>query len=139
MSFPMKLDDSPYSEKGERKMGKMVRQGDVLFLPRDNNLDDFEGISMPQSGKYTVLIGEKSGHAHKLDGDGVTFAPAGERSRGERGAIGFALVSKPVLLTHEEHAPLTIEPGRYEIRRQRTYDPHAVRMQRRRHVEEVMD
>jgi hypothetical protein len=34
---------------------------------------------------------------------------------------------KPAMLTHEEHAPLAIAPGVYEVRRQRVYSPVEIR------------
>jgi len=42
--------------------------------------------------------------------------------------IGYAVVDAPAELTHEDHKPpITIPPGKYQIRRQREYDEEQIR------------
>jgi hypothetical protein len=41
------------------------------------------------------------------------------------GPTFVAVREKPAMLTHDEHAPLAIPPGVYEVRRQRIYEPQS--------------
>lgn len=95
----------------EEKM--MHRQGDVLFVK----------VAELPSGvverKNDVLVeGEATGHAHRLtEGqiwqtrEGVLFLSA---------VVGSKIV-------HEEHTPIELEPGYWQVIRQREYSPEAIR------------
>ena len=102
----------------------LIRQGDVMFIPI---------ASLPQGSRRkrdngTVAYGEVTGHSHTLVEE--------DRTRAEVLEIGEGLyvqVSKDgiriagAVFEHEEHLPVTLPPGDYEIRIQREYSPEAIR------------
>jgi len=93
---------------------KAIRQGDVLLLC---------GAEVPSAAKsldHLVLAeGEVTGHAHRITSGVAELLECGERK--------FLRVDEPAELTHEEHGPHTLEPGSYEIRIQREYEPEGWR------------
>src|SRR5215475_6900498 len=91
----------------------MFRQGDVL-ITRIARLP--EGLNERQS--KIILAGEVTGHSHRLV-QGCVLEDA-------RGAL-FLEVPQRTQVVHEEHHPLTLEPGSYRITRQREYAPEAIR------------
>jgi hypothetical protein len=98
-------------------MTRQYRQGDVLLC----GVDEIPpaAIPVPSAGdRVIVALGELTGHAHAFDGHAVRlFREAGTgRSFFEIGETGAALV-------HEEHDPIHVSAGRYELRRQREYAP----------------
>jgi hypothetical protein len=61
-------------------------------------------------GPIILAYGEVTGHAHRID------VPDTERSKvryWDAGAERFLQVMETVALTHEEHGPITLEPGIY--------------------------
>ena len=90
-------------------MTKMYRQGDILFrkvesLPRK-----------PRKLKTDIIVkGEATGHAHRIE-HGTLFMS---------GAVMFIEADKGATIVHEEHAPIELEPGIYEVVRQREFDPN---------------
>jgi hypothetical protein len=62
--------------------------------------------------------GEATGHFHQIE-DGGGVATLLEDQSGRR----YLQVGEPVTVTHEEHGPITIEAGEYDVRIQREYDP----------------
>jgi hypothetical protein len=97
-------------------MSKMVRQGDVLFVPIERLP---EGIKLEQT--KTVAYGEQTGHHHTLvevDGKARVFSLENNL---------FTKVEGDVVITHQEHQELPIAPGLYEIRIQQEYTPEEVR------------
>jgi hypothetical protein len=91
-----------------------VRQGDVLLIRADVDLHGARHV--PRDGDRLVLAyGEVTGHAHAIrekraelrviDGHRYLDAPA------------------PVVVEHEEHAPIRLDPGVYEVIIQREYVP----------------
>lgn len=101
----------------------MYRQGDVYFIPV---------AKIPAGGKKrengTAAYGEVTGHSHRLDAKSSAIAEVIEcgdglflQVSGEGISLGGAT------FVHEEHGPITIPPGNYEIRIQREYTPEGVR------------
>jgi hypothetical protein len=95
-------------------MSKLLRQGDVL-------LKRVKGIpSDAAETKDCVLArGEVTGHSHRIDGARVFRASASNQLLVE--------VPQSAVLLHEEHGPVTVPKGTYEVVRQREYDPVAER------------
>lgn len=101
----------------------MIRQGDVYFIPVSN---------IPAGGKKrengTAAYGEVTGHSHRLDEASMAIAEVLECGDGL-----FLHVSKDGIsiegatFVHEEHGPVTLAPGNYEIRIQREYAPEGIR------------
>ena len=105
------------------------RQGDLLIRKIDE---------LPKGArevKSRILAeGEATGHAHVLD-RGQVYGRLGRLSREmDREEGSMALRELPITtryfrlnergtLSHQEHAPLSFEPGLYEVRRQRQFEP----------------
>lgn len=60
-----------------------------------------------------ILRGEATGHAHRVD-------PAVARVLALDDEL-FLQVLEPATVTHEEHGPIPLEPGDYEVIRQREF------------------
>ena len=93
-------------------MVKMYRQGDVLLKKIE---------TIPEGAQPTnddvILRGEATGHAHRLvNGTIFTRTSFPTNQMYVEAKVGAALV-------HEEHSTIEIEPGLYEVIRQREYDP----------------
>jgi hypothetical protein len=95
-------------------MNQILRQGDVLIIPSGRFI---AGTKLPH---LTLAEGEITGHRHRIsNGDAKLY---------ERDGVLFLKVLSPTaLLTHEEHAELTIPQGDWEIRIQREYSPEGLR------------
>jgi hypothetical protein len=98
------------------------RQGDILFVP----------VSRLPKGKpkkrATGLIaaGEVTGHAHRLAPEDLETSEVLEIGDGLFVRIskdGFAIDGSPgATIVHDEHGPITLAPGVYEVRQQRERD-----------------
>jgi hypothetical protein len=89
-------------------MKQIFRQGDVLLIETD---------SLPEGAKLKnniLAYGEVTGHKHQLDNQALVYADANNRQ--------YVSVEKQSILTHEEHKPITVTEGLYEVRIQREYD-----------------
>lgn len=84
----------------------MQRQGDLLLIPTSQLP---ERVSALQT--LVVLDGE---HCHRLNGGTLLQDSSGQL---------FVQARQPVQLVHEEHQPLFLAPGLYQVRRQRRYRP----------------
>lgn len=103
-------------------MKSAVRQGDVLVLP----CKEIPASATPieaEAGRLIVARGEATGHHHSFPwkAGAVLF-----REDGSGGGM-FVDVTAPVSLEHQEHSALSVAPGRYEIRIQRTMSAGLVR------------
>jgi hypothetical protein len=104
---------------------KNYRQGDVLFT----RIPKLPKGERKKRGNATVAYGEVTGHSHSLAledrevaevleiGDGLFVHVTHSGVRIEGGAT----------FVHEEHAPVTLPPGEYEVTIQREYSPSAIR------------
>ena len=93
----------------------MYRQGDLLLVRVDRAPGKTRKI--PRRGRQTVLLtGEKTGHAHVIEGDVATLLSAATGRR-------FVELTAPAQLIHEEHAALNLDAGVYEVVRQREFVP----------------
>jgi hypothetical protein len=96
---------------------KLFRQGDVLIreiksLPIDKATKRENGI---------LAYGEVTGHCHKVE----------ELKKAEVMEVGDGLFlrvgEEGVRIVHDEHAPIVLPAGNYEIVIQREYSPEAIR------------
>jgi len=93
---------------------EMYRHGDVGLVRRDA-LPLNAQREEPAQPDLVLAYGEVAGHAHRI------VAPH-KVSLWNAGAQRYILVEDPpATLTHEEHGPMTLEPGVYEVRIQREY------------------
>ena len=92
----------------------LVRQGDLLLVPVAALP---EHASKLGSGRLVLLRGEATGHAHVVDDECASLHG--------RGALRYLQVDgeRAAMLVHEEHDSLPLQPGAYEVRRQREYVP----------------
>lgn len=100
----------------------IVRQGDVLIRTTESVPSDAQPVER-EGGRVVLAHGEVTGHAHAItteqDADAMLLA---------RGDIRFLTVNAPVVvLRHEEHAPIELPAGNYEVVVQREYSPEQVR------------
>jgi len=88
------------------------RHGDVILvkMPAKSLPTDAEA-----TGSDVIMEGEVTGHAHRVSGAGTVLATKEGRK--------FLKATKPITLTHEEHGPLVVPTGTWEITRQREYEP----------------
>lgn len=92
---------------------KMYRQGDVLITA----CDPPHGSADPQ--KDLVLAeGEATGHAHRVVGKAILMMIA---------ARMYLHTQEQSQVTHEEHGHIDLDPGWYEIRRQREFHAGMIR------------
>lgn len=96
----------------------MVRQGDVLLVL----LERLPANAVETSASDRGVVAARSwatGHAHLLTGTRLRrFAAHGTT---------IVEVTGSAVLTHDEHDPLDLPPGTWEIRLQRQYDPMSLR------------
>lgn len=101
---------------------KTYRQGDVMIRQIKSIPRTAKDIT---SNKRIVLAyGEVTGHAHAIaQGEALEFTmeDAAKAVRRFLQVVGLATVR------HEEHAPIELPPGCYEIIQQREYHPEAIR------------
>lgn len=103
-------------------MTKAIRQGDVLVLPCEFIPATATQVD-PQDGRLIVAYGEATGHHHSFPHRrGATLF----RDDASGGRL-YVDATKPVALEHQEHHALTITPGKYEVRIQRTMRAGLVR------------
>ena len=101
----------------KKKMLKQYRQGDLLLAEIDQPSRTGKPIN-PEDGRIILARGELSGHAHAIqegDGNAKFFEGEGDRR--------YLLMIEIGRLEHEEHGAIVIEPGWYEVHRQKEYDP----------------
>jgi hypothetical protein len=94
----------------------MKRQGDILLVPVKDLPDGLKEVPR-QNGRIVLAEGEVTGHFHAIKAPEVTFhAKSLEEIEGR-----FLAVEAEVALEHPEHDTIVLEPGNYEVRRQREY------------------
>lgn len=71
-----------------------------------------------EGNSVVIAHGEATGHRHRI------VSPDAELYAHEQAR--FLLVRAPVELIHEEHAPIELRPGVYEVVRQREYVPSSM-------------
>jgi len=100
-----------------KKNRKQYRQGDVLPVQIDHPSKTGREI-WPEASRVVLARGESTGHAH-------TIQAIDRRVRFYEGAgdHGYLLLTEISRLEHEEHGAIVLEPGWYEVHRQREYDP----------------
>lgn len=116
-----------------KRFEKQARQGDVVLV-RISKMPDGVSPIPRENGRVVVAHGEVTGHAHAISEKHVrqfratvnTPSPLREdmklRADGQVAPITYLEVTgKPCILKHDEHSPIEIRPGVYEVRRQREY------------------
>lgn len=102
-------------------MKDLIRHGDLLFRPAVKD----QHLALTKRKSKIVLEGEVTGHAHKLiDGDNAILDYYEKTWRNESPVLAktFVEVTTPSTISHEEHGPLPVPPGFYEVIRAREFD-----------------
>ncbi len=103
-------------------MKQTMQQGDVLFKRMVIKADDLklmkdgfklEGSKVLAKRRCVIAHGE-SGHTHVLEEDEAELIQLGEKI--------ILKLMKQATVKHEEHKPITLEPGYWEIGRVREFD-----------------
>ena len=103
---------------------KMIRQGDVLLRPVSSMAVSPKPIRVrSQSGRVILARGEATGHHHSIDAEDAELVRQGQ-------AI-LLTIFRPTALTHQEHAPIELPGGLYEVIPQREYVPTPAGMPQR--------
>ena len=101
-------------------MRKIYRQGDLLV--REATTKEFtrqRGAELPdENARVALARGEATGHNHSID------ARVGRLFENSRPGICYLLLDEAALLEHQEHSPISLPKGVYEVIRQREYEPH---------------
>jgi hypothetical protein len=103
------------------KNGKMFRQGDVLLMAVAAIPAGAKDVT--PEGRIVLAYGEVTGHAHAI----ADAPPAVKPKLWDAGAERFLQVVETTALQHEEHAPVEIPPGNYQIVHQVEYAPEEIR------------
>ncbi len=91
----------------------LVGQGDLLLVP----VAPPEHARKLGSGRLVLLRGEATGHAHVVEDERASLH--GWNSQRSLQVVG----ERPAMLVHDEHDPLSLLPGVYQVGRQREYVP----------------
>lgn len=105
---------------------KMIRQGDVLLKPVPEQAMPVHPRAERQRAERGLLIlarGEATGHHHAVLTDEAELVKQGERM--------LLTVFGSATLTHQEHAPIELPGGLYEVVPQREYVPTPAGMPQR--------
>ena len=94
-------------------MNHQLQQGDVLLRRIDRLPTDVKEVARKE-GAIVLAEGEATGHAHRiLDVDAMFF---------EKDGKFYLKNDSAVIVKHEEHGPITIEPGIWEVGQVREKD-----------------
>lgn len=96
---------------------RQIQQGDVIIKEIDKLPEGVRPVPR-REGKIVVMAGEVTGHNHVMDSDKAALWVL------EKNGIAqmYLEVAAPVTIYHDEHKPLLIPRGKYEIGRVQEYD-----------------
>lgn len=94
----------------------MQRQGDILLVPVDELPAGLTEVPR-EDGRIVLAEGEATGHLHMIEAPEATFLATDLADIEGR----FLAVEEEVALEHPEHDTVTLAPGNYEVRRQKSY------------------
>ena len=112
------------SKKTRSARAGFLRQGDVLLVRVDAIPERRVGlvVSEQTADRHLLAEGEATGHAHVVVGNELRLAEWSRRRRwGPSEQRRYLVVEGEATLVHEEHLPLVVAEGVYEVRRQREY------------------
>lgn len=93
-------------------------QGDILFLRVDGIPSNAKPVAAV-GRRYVLAEGEATGHAHTVPARGTALMEVPNE-----GGVTYLTVEEitgPVEVTHQEHAPVALDPGTWKVIRQREY------------------
>jgi len=97
----------------------MYRQGDVLLIPVENPISTrFLKYVRRKKGQGIILAtGEATGHHHRVR------ETSAREYRGPGQTRYLKVGAKGATMTHEEHDPVAIPEGVFQVVQQREYEP----------------
>ena len=92
-----------------------IQQGDVT-LKRLDAMPTGKRVRLKRSprGRLVLAEGEHTGHEHAVEETDAELIQIGERM--------ILKLERSATIVHEEHKPITLEPGIYEVGRVQEYD-----------------
>lgn len=110
---------------------KILRQGDLLLVRVDVAPIGF--VRKPAPVGATIGYGEVSGHHHTIMDVEWLVAPDTSKEDLHQFALGnrqelpvFVVADAPTTLAHQEHAPIALDAGVWQVIRQCEYTPGAI-------------
>lgn len=100
-----------------RSARHIIRQGDVLLLPIAAAPKNLLPVA-PEAERIVLAHGEVTGHHHSF---ALSERVALFREDGSGGGLFLTVAGAPAALEHQEHAPLSVAPGAWEVIRQREW------------------
>lgn len=99
--------------KTKTKIAKCIaQQGDVLLKKLDTMpVGDPKTVA---KRRLVIAEGEHTGHAHVIEDDEAELVMLGERM--------LLKLSRQATIVHEEHKPITLSPGIWEVGRVKEFD-----------------
>jgi hypothetical protein len=92
------------------------RQGDVLIVQCEEfELPSWARPIAREEGRVVLAHGELTGHAHAIAEPDVEMV--------EQDGNYYIRVPREAVVQHEEHNPISLGPGTYQVIRQREYVP----------------
>ena len=110
------LDYGMLAKLFRRKADGLWRQGDVFIIPVPAVPDD------ARPHQPVLAEGEVTGHSHRL-----ADPRQGQVVRAPSGSLFLNVTGAKAVVVHDEHLPVEIPRGTYEIRIQREYHPKEIR------------
>ena len=89
---------------------KQARQGDLLITRVSNVPKDVK-----MSSDKVLALGESTGHMHQTQ-NSMVFR------NGDNRVVQYLEIVDPDAIVHEEHAPINLDSGNYQVVRQREFD-----------------
>lgn len=109
---------------------RIAAQGEITIrrigdVPTEKKLPEGYSTLQPEGGRYIVGHSE-TGHHHVIGAKGASVAVLDRAPEGMR--ILRAILDNPTMLEHQRdhdtHEPIALEPGEYEFRIGREFDPY---------------
>lgn len=112
----------PFNEHNPQRAGPMssgehALHGDVIIFGENALPSNFD--QMDKVKDACLAYGEATGHLHQIIGRPEAF----DLRECQKTKVKYLRVVEPVMLRHQEHSPIEIDPGVYKIGIQREYDP----------------
>lgn len=107
-------------------MKTIYRQGDVLLIAVAAIAAGAKDVT-PAQGRIVLAEGEVTGHAHAIYPEVKRGKEKQPARLWDAGAERFLQVVEKTALKHEEHAPVELPPGNYQVVHQREYAPEEIR------------
>ena len=107
---------------------KIAAQGEITVIrlggvPKDKKLP---GVTMKAEGGNFVIGHSETGHHHVIEAKGASVSILDKQPEGMR--VLRAILENPTSLDHlrdhDTHDPIKLEPGLYEFRIGREFDPY---------------